>query len=116
MGRGACVANYMCVAKRDTECGGSINSCIHAGYCLSVRESMIFGKVKRKGWVYVPTAYFFAGGRARSPCLNVDAYASFDLMRFSWTGVGAMSQIAIVLCPLGLLFEYLISAKNCCCY
>lgn len=35
----------------------------------------------------VPTAYFFAGGRARSPSLNEDAYSWFFLTRFSWTDV-----------------------------
>lgn len=36
----------------------------------------------------VKTAYFFAGGRARWPSLKVEAYFSFDLTRFSWSGVG----------------------------
>lgn len=37
-----------------------------------------------------PTAYFFAGGRARWPLVKLEAYALLELTRFSWMGVGAM--------------------------
>jgi hypothetical protein len=32
-------------------------------------------------------AYFLAGGRAREPEVNWEAYSSFFLTRFSWIGV-----------------------------
>jgi hypothetical protein len=33
----------------------------------------------------VPTVYFLAGGRARSPSLKLEAYFSFAEVRFCWT-------------------------------
>lgn len=33
------------------------------------------------------TAYFFAGGRARWPCVKLSAYSLFFSMRFCWIGV-----------------------------
>ena len=39
---------------------------------------------------HLPTRYFFAGGSARSPLSNVDAYFSFCSSRFCWTGVAIL--------------------------
>lgn len=41
----------------------------------------------------VTTVYFFAGGRARSPSENEDAYSWFFLTRFSWIGVAIVNEI-----------------------
>ena len=42
----------------------------------------------------LPTTYCFAGDRARSPWVKLDAYDAFLEMRFCWTGV-AMTVEAI---------------------
>lgn len=36
------------------------------------------------------TAYFFAGGRARSPCVKGSAYFAFLSTRFCWIGVAIL--------------------------
>jgi hypothetical protein len=39
---------------------------------------------------YEPTAYFFAGGRARCPFVKLEAYALLEETKFSWIGVGIL--------------------------
>ena len=41
----------------------------------------------RRGYGDLPTRYFFAGGRARSPCLKSEAYFSFEETKLSFTWV-----------------------------
>ena len=41
----------------------------------------------------LPTIYFLAGGSARCPSAKFDAYSSFLLTRFCWTGVDILRQM-----------------------
>lgn len=66
------IADYVGVTKGDAVCRGRINASIHACYCIqSSRVRNPSDELLSKyGEVDLPTAYFFAGGRARSPSLK----------------------------------------------
>jgi hypothetical protein len=48
--------------------------------------------MQRKGCI--PTRYFFAGGRARLPCVKEEAYFSLEATRFFSTGV-AIAKVVV---------------------
>ena len=65
------ITDYMGVSQIDAKCGCRIDASVHAGYYLALRESVAYEQLVGKG--LLPTRYFFAGGRARSPCVKEDA-------------------------------------------
>lgn len=56
-------------------CG--IDSCVHAGYLCLLR---MYSRTREED---KPTAYFFAGGRARWPFVKLAAYSLLEETKFS---------------------------------
>jgi len=84
-GRGARVADYVGVAEINAVGGCGIDSSVHTGYCwLLVRN---WSRAREED---IPTAYFFAGGRASEPLVKLEAYFLLESTRFCWIGVAIL--------------------------
>jgi hypothetical protein len=78
-----CVPDNVGIAERNAKGGCWINAGVHASYCTYSQRRALQNYVT----LYLPTAYFFAGGSARWPCEKLAAYDAFFAVRFSWLEV-----------------------------